>query len=205
MFGDKKFAEAELTARFERDAVPLLDGLYRQAFKLTRDHADAEDLIQDTAAKAFVGFHTYRDGTNLGGWLYRILLNSHITNYRKRQRTPAYLLTEEITDGQMAAQARHSASGLRSAEDQVLASLGDTDVALAMRALPEKLRTAVYYADIEGLRCKEIAELTDVPLGTVMSRVHRGRRRLRLALTGVAEERGYHRSDELTVAGRRAS
>lgn len=205
MFGDKQFAEAELTARFERDAVPLLDGLYRQAFKLTRDHADAEDLIQDTAAKAFVGFHTYRDGTNLGGWLYRILLNSHITNYRKRQRTPAYLLTEEITDGQMAAEARHSASGLRSAEDQVLASLGDSDVAVAMRALPEKLRTAVYYADIEGLRCKEIAELTDVPLGTVMSRVHRARRRLRLALTGVAEKRGYHRTDELTVAGRRAS
>lgn len=205
MFGDKQFAEAELTARFERDAVPLLDGLYRQAFKLTRDHADAEDLIQDTAAKAFVGFHTYRDGTNLGGWLYRILLNSHITNYRKRQRTPAYLLTEEITDGQMAAEARHSASGLRSAEDQVLASLGDSDVAVAMRALPEKLRTAVYYADIEGLRCKEIAELTDVPLGTVMSRVHRARRRLRLTLTGVAEKRGYHRTDELTVAGRRAS
>lgn len=205
MFGDKKFAEAELTARFERDAVPLLDGLYRQAFKLTRDHADAEDLIQDTAAKAFVGFHTYRDGTNLGGWLYRILLNSHITNYRKRQRTPAHLLTEEITDGQMAAEARHSASGLRSAEDQVLASLGDSEVAVAMRALPEKLRTAVYYADIEGLRCKEIAELIGVPLGTVMSRVHRARRRLRLALTGVAEQRGYRRTDELTVAGRRAS
>ena len=205
MFGDKQFAEAELTARFERDAVPLLDGLYRQAYKLTRDHADAEDLIQDTAAKAYVGFHTYRDGTNLGGWLYRILLNSHITNYRKRQRSPAYLLTEDITDGQMAAQARHSASGLRSAEDQVLASFGDSDVAAAMRALPEKLRTAVYYADVEGMRSKEICELTGVPLGTVMSRVHRGRRRLRQLLAGVAEERGYHRSDELTAAGRLAS
>ena len=205
MVRHKQFADAELTARFERDAIPLLDGLYRQAFRLTRDHADAEDLLQDTAAKAFVGFHTYREGTNLGGWLYRILLNSHISNYRRHQRRPAYLLTDEISDGQMVAEARHSAGGLRSAEDQVLASLGDNDIQAAMRALPEKLRTAVYYADVEGLRSKEIAERTGVPLGTVMSRVHRGRRRLRHLLADVAEGRGYHRTEVLTVAGRRAS
>jgi RNA polymerase sigma-70 factor, ECF subfamily len=203
--GHKQFADAELTARFERDAIPLLDGLYRQALKLTRDHADAEDLLQETAAKAFVGFHGFREGTNLGGWLYRILLNSHISSYRRQQRSPALSLTEQITDGQMAAQARHSAGGLRSAEDQVLALLGDNDIHAAMRALPEKLRTAVYYADVEGLRCKEIAELTGVPLGTVMSRVHRGRRRLRGLLADVAEDRGYAPTDALTVAGRRAS
>ena len=205
MVRHKQFADAELTARFERDAIPLLDGLYRQALRLTRDHADAEDLLQETAAKAFVGFHTYREGTNLGGWLYRILLNSHISNYRRQQRRPAYLLTDEISDGQMVAEARHSAGGLRSAEDQVLASLGDNDIQAAMRALPEKLRTAVYYADVEGLHSKEIAERTGVPLGTVMSRVHRGRRRLRHLLADVAEGRGYHRTEVLTVAGRRAS
>jgi RNA polymerase sigma-70 factor, ECF subfamily len=205
VFGDKQFADKELTARFERDAVPLLDGLYRHAFKLTRDHDDAEDLVQETAAKAFIGFHSYRDGTNLGGWLYRILLNSHISNYRKQQRSPAHRLTEQITDGQMAAQARHSAAGLWSAEDQVLASFGDNDIQTAMHALPEKLRTAVYYADVEGLRSKEIAELIGVPIGTVMSRVHRGRRRLRFLLAGVAEDRGYQPADELTVAGLRAS
>jgi RNA polymerase sigma-70 factor, ECF subfamily len=189
--GHKQFADAELATRFERDAIPLLDGLYRQALKLTRDHADAEDLLQETATKAFVGFHGFREGTNLGGWMYRILLNSHISRYRRQQRSPALWLTEEITDGQMAAQARHSVGGLRSAEDQVLALLGDNDIHAAMRALPEKLRTAVYYADVEGLRCKDIAELTGVPLGTVMSRVHRGRRRLRTLLADVAEDRGY--------------
>jgi RNA polymerase sigma-70 factor, ECF subfamily len=205
MLGDKQFAGAELTARFERDAIPLLDGLYRHAFRLTRDHADAEDLLQETAAKAFVGFHTYRDGTNLGGWLYRILLNSHISSYRKRQRGPAHWLTEQITDGQMTAEARHSDRGLWSAEDVVLASLGDNEVAVAMRMLPEKLRTAVYYADVEGMRCKEIAEITGVPLGTVMSRVHRGRRRLRNLLANVAVDRGYLLTGELTAAGRLAS
>jgi RNA polymerase sigma-70 factor, ECF subfamily len=203
--GHKQFADVELTARFERDAIPLLDGLYRQAFKLTHDHAEAEDLLQETAAKAFVGFRGFHEGTNLGGWLYRILLNSHISNYRRQQRGPALWLTEQITDGQMLADARHSAGGMRSAEDQVLTSLADNDIQAAMQALPEKLRTAVYYADVEGLRCKEIAELTGVPLGTVMSRVHRGRRRLRSLLADVAEDRGYAPTEVLTAAGRRAS
>jgi RNA polymerase sigma-70 factor, ECF subfamily len=191
MVGDKMLADGELTARFERDAIPVLAGFYRQALKLTHDHAEAEDLLQETAAKAFAGFHGFHEGTNLGGWLYRILLNSHITTYRRQQRRPAQWLTEQITDAQMLADARHAAGGLRSAEDQVLALLGDNDIHAAMQALPEKLRTAVYYADIEGLRCKDIAELIGVPVGTVMSRVHRGRRRLRDLLADVAEDRGY--------------
>ena len=185
----------ELAARFERDAVPLLDGFYPQAMKMTRNPAEAEDLLQETAAKAFAGFHGFRDGTNLGGWLYRILLNTHISGYRKQQRRPVQWLTDEITDGQLLAEARHSSIGLRSAEDQVLDQLGDNDVRDAMRQLPEKLRTAVYYADIEGRRFKEIAELTNAPIGTVMSRLHRGRHRLRGLLAEVARDRGYGLTD----------
>src|ERR1700752_1366573 len=132
-----------LAARFERDAIPLLNGFYPQAMKITRNRTEAEDLLQETAAKAFAGFHGFRDGTNLGGWLYRILLNSHISTYRKQQRRPTYWLTDEITDGQMASEARRSTSGLRSAEDEVLDLIGDGDIQAAMRQLPEKLRTAL--------------------------------------------------------------
>jgi RNA polymerase sigma-70 factor (ECF subfamily) len=185
----------ELAARFERDAVPVIAGFYPQAMKLTHNRTEAEDLLQETAAKAFTGFHGFRDGTNLGGWLYRILLNTHISGYRKQQRRPAQWLTDEITDGQLLAEARHTSSGLRSAEDLVLDMLGDTDVREAMRQLPEKLRTAVYYADIEGRRFKEIASITDVPIGTVMSRLHRGRHRLRALLAEVARDRGYGLTD----------
>jgi RNA polymerase sigma-70 factor, ECF subfamily len=184
-----------LSARFERDAIPLLDGFYPQAMKMTRNRTEAEDLLQETAAKAFAGFHGFRDGTNLGGWLYRILLNTHISSYRKQQRRPVQWLTDEITDGQLLAEARHSSTGLRSAEDQVLDRLGDNDVREAMQQLPDKLRTAVYYADIEGRRFKEIAELTGAPIGTVMSRLHRGRHRLRSLLAEVARDRGYGLTD----------
>jgi RNA polymerase sigma-70 factor (ECF subfamily) len=184
-----------LVARFERDAIPLLDAFYPQAMKMTRNRTEAEDLLQETAAKAFAGFHGFRDGTNLGGWLYRILLNTHISGYRKQQRRPMQWLTDEITDGQLLAEARHSSTGLRSAEDQVLDLMGDNDIRDAMRQLPEKLRTAVYYADIEGRRFKEIAELTNAPIGTVMSRLHRGRHRLRALLADVARDRGYGLDD----------
>ncbi|HTI76533.1 MAG TPA: sigma-70 family RNA polymerase sigma factor [Mycobacterium sp.] len=184
-----------LAERFARDAIPLLDAFYPQAMKLTRNRTEAEDLLQETAAKAFAGFHGFRDGTNLGGWLYRILLNTHISGYRKQQRRPVQWLTDEITDGQLLAEARHSSSGLRSAEDQVLDLIGDHDVREAMRQLPEKLRTAIYYADIEGRRFKEIAELTGAPIGTVMSRLHRGRHRLRTQLADIARDRGYGLTD----------
>lgn len=184
-----------IRARFERDAIPLLDAFYPQAMKMTRNRTEAEDLLQETAAKAFAGFHGFRDGTNLGGWLYRILVNTHISDYRKQQRRPAQWLTDEITDSQLLSEARHSSTGLRSAEDHVLDQLGDNDVIQALQQLPEKLRTAVYYADIEGRRFKEIAELTDAPIGTVMSRLHRGRHRLRFLLAEVARDRGYVLSD----------
>jgi RNA polymerase sigma-70 factor, ECF subfamily len=196
---------AELTTRFERDAIPLLAGLYGHAMKLTRNHADAEDLLQDTAANALAGFGGFRDGTNLRGWLCRILVNSHVNRYRKQQRSPAYRLTDHITDAQLADEASHSASGLRSAEDEVLDLFADNEIKAAMEALPEKLRAAVYYADVEGRRCGEIAELMGTPLGTVMSRVHRGRRRLRILLADVAKDRGYRRAEPVSAVGLRAS
>ncbi|MGX9788937.1 sigma-70 family RNA polymerase sigma factor [Mycobacterium sp. MMS18-G62] len=192
---DVTSTDTELAARFEREAIPMLDGFYRHAMKLTRDHADAEDLLQETAAKAFAGFDSFRDGTNLGGWLYRIMLNSHISEYRKQQRRPAQRLTDTISEGQMVSEALHSSGGLRSAEDLALDHLEDNDIKAAMLALPDKMRTTVYLADVEGRRFREIAELTDVPIGTVMSRLHRGRRRLRQLLADVADERGYRLAD----------
>jgi RNA polymerase sigma-70 factor (ECF subfamily) len=187
--------DAELVARFEREAIPMLDGFYRHAIKLTHDHAEAEDLLQETAAKAFAGFDGFRDGTNLGGWLYRIMLNSHISAYRKQQRRPAQWLTDSITDGQLMSEALHCSAGLRSAEDLALDRLEDSDIKAAMQALPERMRTTVYLADVEGRRLEEVAELTGAPLGTVMSRLHRGRRQLRRLLADVAAERGYRLAD----------
>jgi RNA polymerase sigma-70 factor (ECF subfamily) len=187
--------DTELVARFEREALPMLDGFYRHAMKLTHDHADAEDLLQETAAKAFAGFDRFRDGTNLGGWLYRIMLNSHISDYRKQQRRPAQWLTDSISEGQMLSEALHSSAGLRSAEDVALDHFEDDDIKAAMQALPDRMRITVYLADVEGRRFREIAELTGVPIGTVMSRLHRGRRRLRRLLADVAAERGYRLAD----------
>lgn len=181
----------ELAARFTRDAIPLLDGFYQQAMRLTHNSTEAEDLLQDTAVKAFAGFQSFRAGSNLGGWLYRILLNTHISHYRKQQRRPMQWLTDEITDAHLVAEGRHSSIGLRSAEDQALDLLGDDEVSEAMGKLPEKLRTTVYYADVEGRPFKEIAELSNAPVGTVVSRLHRGRRQLRTLLTEVAKDRGY--------------
>lgn len=182
----------ERAARFERDAAPLLVPLYNRALRLTKNHADAEDLLQETMLKAYGAFNTFRQGTNLSAWLHRILLNTFISGYRKQQRHPAQYPTDEITDIQLAANARHASTGLRSAEDHALETLPDTDVKSAMQSLPEQFRMVVYYADVEGLRFKEIATVMNTPVGTVMSRLHRGRRRLRHLLGDVAVERGYY-------------
>jgi RNA polymerase sigma-70 factor, ECF subfamily len=188
---DKTTTDPELARRFDRETRPLQVGLTRHAVRMTRDRCEAEDLLQETMAKAFANYHTFRQETNLNAWLYRIMINTYITDYRKRQRRPIQCPTDEITDWQLAADARHTSTGLRSTEDQVLDRLPDNRIRSAMESLPEQFRMAVYYADVEGFRFKEIAELTHSPVGTVMSRLHRGRRQLRRLLAEVAEERGY--------------
>ena len=187
----------ERTARFERDAMPLLDQLYAAALRMTRNPADAEDLVQETYLRAYGAFDSFREGTNLRAWLYRILTNTYINGYRKRQRQPVAQPSEEITDWQLAQAAQHTSSGLRSAEMDALDRLPDTDVKEALSQLPDEFRMAVYLADVEGFAYKEIAEIMGTPIGTVMSRLHRGRKQLRDMLTGVARERGFLRDAEV--------
>lgn len=183
-------SDAELLHRFERDALPLLDQLYGAALRMTRNPADAQDLVQDAYMKAFNAFASFKPGTNLKAWMYRILTNTYINSYRKAQRRPQEHSADEMTDWQMAETASHDSVGLQSAEVEALKLIPDARIQQALMDLPEDYRMVVYYADVEGMPYKEIAEIMETPIGTVMSRLHRGRKRLRVALKDVAAEHG---------------
>jgi RNA polymerase sigma-70 factor (ECF subfamily) len=182
--------EAALRERFERDVIPLLPSLYGAAMRLTRNPADAEDLIQDTYLRAFRGFAGFKEGTNLKAWLYRILTNSFINTYRKRQREPQTVDGPDDIDEWYLFDRLGAQSVQGSAESEVLDRMPDEDVKRALESIPENFRMAVLLADVEGFSYKEIAEIMDVPIGTVMSRLHRGRKALEKALWDTAKERG---------------
>ena len=183
-------ATASANTGFEELALPLLDQLYGGALKMTRNPQDAEDLVQETYLKGFQNFAKFTPGTNLKAWLYRIMTNTYINSYRKKQRQPQQTSADELTDGQLYTSSGHDSAGLVSAEVEALAALPDATIAAALNDLSEDYRRVVYYSDVVGLAYKEIAEVLDIPLGTVMSRLNRGRKKLREALKEVAADHG---------------
>ena len=186
----KKESAEQRRKRFEADALQYMNQLYSAALRYTKNPADAQDLVQDTYAKAFVSFHQFEPGTNLKAWLYRILTTTFINTYRKDQRRPQ-LSDQELEDWQIADASSHTSDQGKSAEDVALENLPDSDIKRALAEIPEEFRIAVYLADVEGFSYKEIAEIVGVPTGTVMSRLHRGRKQLREKLTDYARELGY--------------
>jgi RNA polymerase sigma-70 factor (ECF subfamily) len=167
-----------------------MDQLYAAALRYTKNPEDARDLVQDTYLKAFNSFHQFEEGTNLRAWLYRVLTTTFINSYRKDQRRPQ-LAAGELEDWQLAEAQSHTSDLGKSAEAEALENLPDSDIKRALQEIPEEFRIAVYLADVEGFSYKEIADIVEVPAGTVMSRLHRGRKLLREKLADYAKELGY--------------
>ncbi|MCT1412274.1 sigma-70 family RNA polymerase sigma factor [Corynebacterium sanguinis] len=183
-------ADTDVHKRFTEEAMPLLDQLYGGALRMTRNPQDAEDLVQETYLKAFNAFESFKPGTNLKAWLYRIMTNAYINTYRKKQRRPIETSTEDMTDHQLYTTSSHDSTGLESAEVAALKGMPNGRISEAFDELNEDYRMVVYMADVEDMAYKKIAEALDIPLGTVMSRLHRGRKQLRVLLKDVANEQG---------------
>lgn len=186
----------ELRRLFEQQALPFMDQLYAAALRMTRNPSDAGDLVQETFVKAFAAFGQYQQGTNLKAWLYRILTNTFINLYRKNQRSPYQNPIDELEDWQLgSAESLTLGRSARSAEAEAIDHLPDSDVKEALQSIPEDFRLAVYLADVEGFAYQEIADIMKTPVGTVMSRLHRGRRLLRDRLADYARGRGFAAAD----------
>lgn len=179
--------EPDLHAQFEEDVLPHLRRLYPAALRMTRNASDAEDLVQETSAKAYAAFHQFKPGTNLRAWLNRILANTFINGYRKRRREPVQELGGDL-ERDWQADANPWSLQARSAEAEAMDRLPDAEIMQALLDLPESFRMTVYLADVEGYPYKEIAEMMGTPVGTVMSRLHRARGRLREALADHAPQ-----------------
>ncbi|MCA1840369.1 MAG: sigma-70 family RNA polymerase sigma factor [Actinomycetota bacterium] len=176
--------------RFMDEALPQIDALYRGALRLTRNPSDADDLVQETFLRAYRSWNRFEEGTNIKAWLFRILTNGFITSYRTKQREPVVSLTDSQGFDLFDVLVRDRPPGMRSAENIVLDGLLDSDVKEALEDLPEDFRIAVLLADLEGFSYKEISEITGAPMGTVMSRIHRGRKSLQKSLWDKASEMG---------------
>ena len=179
-------------ATFAEQAMPLMSSLYSGALRMTRNPADADDLVQETYLRAFRGFGGFQEGTNLKAWMYRILTNTYINSYRAKQRRPDETDLDEVEDLYLYRRlgGLEAARSGRSAEDELMDTFSEAEVKTAIEELPENFRMAVLLADVEGFSYKEIAEILDIPIGTVMSRLHRGRKALQKALYEYAVTHG---------------
>ncbi|HET9730589.1 MAG TPA: sigma-70 family RNA polymerase sigma factor [Acidimicrobiia bacterium] len=190
-------------ARFAEQAMPYMSALYSAALRMTRNPSDAEDLVQETYLRAYRGFEGFRDGTNLKAWLYKILTNTYINQYRAKKRRPEQVELDDVEDFYLFRRLRglEAADATRSTETEVLDSIPDSEVKDALESIPEQFRMAVILADVEGFSYKEIADILDIPIGTVMSRIHRGRRALQKELWDYAERNNLRPRAETTAGG----